>query len=108
MKRTGFLVAAVIVIAASGLPASPAVAQPARAAVCVPESVSLLGPGGTLRCLMVATPSITPPFRAVTEHNGDSRAWCLYSAPDYGGFALRLPPFSGANVSAAFASGRPC
>ncbi|WP_410643010.1 hypothetical protein [Amycolatopsis sp. lyj-346] len=105
MKKTGFLVAAAL--AATSLLASPAAAETADG-YCIPESVRLTGAGGTSLCLAVPTPSITPPFTAFQEQNGTSNAWCLYTAPNYGGASFRLQPFSTANVAATFASGRPC
>ncbi|HET6704443.1 hypothetical protein [Amycolatopsis sp.] len=105
MKKTGFLVAAAL--AATGLLATPAGVATAAGA-CIPESVRLTGSGGTSLCLAVPTPSITPPFTAFQEQNGTSNAWCLYTAPNYGGVSFRLPPFSSAGVAATFASGRPC
>jgi hypothetical protein len=107
MKRIGFLVAAAIT--ATGLLASPAAAEPAgTAAFCIPESLTLLGAGGTSTCLMAPTPSIDPPFTAYVEQNGSQSTWCLYTAPKYGGAVVQVPPFSQAHVVATFASGRPC
>jgi hypothetical protein len=104
MKRTAFLVAAAL--AATGLLTTPATAQ--SEAFCIPESVTLLGAGGTSICLMAPTPSIAPPFTAFAEQNGSQFAWCLYSEEKYGGFFVRVPAFSQARVAATFASGRPC
>ncbi|MEV6877697.1 hypothetical protein [Amycolatopsis sp. NPDC051128] len=107
MKRIAFLVAAAL--AATGLFATPATARSAPSeAFCVPESITLLGAGGTSICLMAPKPSIVPPFTAFTEQNGSQFAWCLYSEEKYGGFFVRVPAFSQVRVIATFASGRPC
>ncbi|MCR6488147.1 hypothetical protein M8542_35500 [Amycolatopsis sp. OK19-0408] len=107
MKR--ILVPVVTALAAFGLLAAPAAAQPAPSStVCIPESVRLTGVDGTSICLAVPTPSIDPPFRAVREGNGSQDDWCLFTGPKYSGLVLRLPAFSAANVFATFASGRPC
>lgn len=79
----------------------------ARTAVCIPESLTLVGFGNSL-CLMAPTPSIAPPFTAVTERNGSQRTWCLFTGEKYTGSVLRVPAFSRVNAVAAFASGRPC
>lgn len=103
MKRMVFF--AVSALAALLLTAPPV---SARTAACVPESLRLTGFGGSSRCLVAPTPSIAPPFRAVTEQNGSQTAWCLFTGENYTGPGVRVPSFSRVNVSAAFASGRPC
>jgi hypothetical protein len=79
----------------------------ARTTVCIPESLTLAGFGNSL-CLVAPTPSITPPFTAVTEQNGSRHTWCLFTGEKYTGALVRVPAFSHTNVVATFASGRPC
>ncbi|MEV7094656.1 hypothetical protein AB0M80_17655 [Amycolatopsis sp. NPDC051045] len=107
MKRMVFF--AVSALAAVLLAASPASAQPARPGpICIPEALWLRGTDGTAICMAAPNPSITPPFAAYSESNGSQDAWCLFSRPDYAGFAVRIPAFSGANVRVTVASARPC
>ncbi|MEU5266417.1 hypothetical protein [Amycolatopsis sp. NPDC021455] len=107
MKRMVFF--AVSTLAAILLTAPTASARQARSGpFCIPESLWLDGVNGTTICLMVATPSITPPFTAFTEQNGSQNRWCLYTQPRYTGAVVQVPPFSRVNVFATFASGRPC
>lgn len=103
MKRMVFF--AVSALAAVLLTAPPAAA---RTTVCIPESLRLTGVDGSSICLVVPTPSITPPFTAFTEQNGSQNAWCLFTGEKYTGGMLRIPPFSRAYVFASWASGRPC
>jgi hypothetical protein len=100
---------AVSALAAILLSASPAAAQQARSGpFCIPESLWLDGVNGTAICLAVPTPSIDPPFTTYRESNGSQDDWCLYSQPKYGGFVVRIPAFSSANVVLTVASARPC
>jgi hypothetical protein len=104
------MVFSVVAALAALLPAaSPASAQPASPGpVCIPEALWLHGTDGTAICTAAPKPSITPPFAAYSESNGSQDAWCLYSRPDYAGFPVRIPAFSGANVRMTVASVRPC
>ena len=105
MRR--ILLPVMIALAVAGSMAAPASAS-AQTVYCFPESLTLLGTDGKSICLAVPTPSITPPFTAYAEQNGAAVSWCLYSAANYGGFMLRVPPFSRTYALATFASGRPC
>ncbi|MEV6828011.1 hypothetical protein [Amycolatopsis sp. NPDC051102] len=107
MKRMVFF--AVSALAAFVLAAPSAAAQPARVGpFCIPESLWLDGVNGTAICLAVATPSITPPFTAVSEQNGSQNDWCLFTQPGYAGLQLRVPAFSQTHVWVTIASARPC
>ncbi|MFJ7217177.1 hypothetical protein [Amycolatopsis sp. NPDC098790] len=83
-------------------------AASARTTACIPESLVLVGFGTTSLCLAAPTPSIAPPFTAVTEQNGSQYTWCLFTGEKYTGTLLRVPAFSRTNVVGTFASGLPC
>ena len=106
MKRIGFLVASAVV--ATGLLTGPAVAAPAAAAHCIPESLVLQGAGDESLCLIVSAPSIDPPFQAFAELNGSQSTWCLYTLPLYHGTRVVIAPFGQADIKATFASARIC
>jgi hypothetical protein len=103
MKRMVFF--AVSALATMLLTAPSASARPTA---CIPESLVLVGFGTTSLCLAAPTPSIAPPFTAVTEQNGSQDTWCLFTGEKYTGALLRVPAFSRVNAVATFASGRPC